>query len=86
MELFESFGMLVIPLDKGMFAAIRQDGNTKCVALYNTSFMVAANEWTIKPYDITGAWVVFQNTEELIALLDDLTIYCEELGEEVEEI
>ena len=80
--LVESFGSIIVPLGKGMSASIRQDGNTKCVALYVPNQLVPADEWTTRSSDITGFWVVFQTTEELIVLLDELVIYSEEKDNE----
>lgn len=78
----ESFGSIIIPLGTDMSASIRQDGNTKCVALYVPNQLVPADKWTARSSDITGYWVVFQTTEELITILDELVIYNEELAHE----
>ena len=80
--LMESFGSIIIPLGENMSASIRQDGNTKCVALYVPNQLVPADQWTNHSSDITGYWVVFQDTEELITLLDALVIYSEENTED----
>jgi hypothetical protein len=81
MALIESFGALIVPINEGLDvqAYIRQDGHTKCVALFMHSILQRSDNWTHRPSDVTGEWVVFQDTQELIEILDEAIIYYEEV-------
>lgn len=80
MSLIESFGALIVPINEkdDVHVYIRQDGHTKCVALYVPHLIQYASKWTHRPSDVTGQWVVFQDTTELTELLDEAFIYYEE--------
>jgi hypothetical protein len=76
----ESFGALQIPLneEKGAHVYVRQDGHTKCLAVLVDGTLMPASTWTPRPSDVSAIWVVFQDTQGLIELLDEATIYFEE--------
>lgn len=76
----ESFGALQIPLneEKGAHIYIRQDGHTKCMAVLIDGVLIPAEGWTHRPSDVSKTWVVFQDTQGLIELLDEATISFEE--------
>jgi hypothetical protein len=77
----ESFGALQIPLneEKGAHVYVRQDGHTKCLAVLVDGTLMPASTWTHRPSDVSKTWVVFQDTQGLIELLDEATIYFEEV-------
>lgn len=81
MALIESFGALIVPISEGLdiHAYIRQDGHTKCVALFMHNILQRSDNWTHRPSDVTGEWVVFQKAQELIDILDEAVIYYEEI-------